>query len=343
MNMKREDKNIISKNFCPKDVQSTFFGREQITQSRSSLPSSPNPAKQGREKREKAIVTDQRSDLKSDVTYLGSSETIRETSFNFIEYNESKVLHKKKINNTFLEWFIGFSEGDGSFIESNNRLFFIINQKEIKILYYIRKNLGFGKVSMYDGYGRYIVADRKNIDRLIYIFNGNLLLNKTNNRFQNWLNIRNTYSSTKITYKGSKPLQSIDFNESSWLTGFIDAEGCYSASRKNDKRYKVGFKVCLRFIIDQKDEKELLEKIQSFFGFGYIEKRNTVEGMYRVVFSGRKSILKCISYLQKYPLQSIKKVSYLRFVSIYNILINNKLSSLTKKALKRLERLIKNL
>jgi hypothetical protein len=333
--MKNIEKNLISKTFLLQRAG------EEINLSRFSVFSlffSKN--------RRKPIVTDQRSDLKNGVTYLGSSETIRETSFNFIEYDKSKVLHKKKINPLFLEWFIGFSEGDGSFIESKNRLFFIISQKDIKILYYIRQNLGFGKVSLYDGYGRYIVADRKNIDRLIYIFNGNLLLNKTNNRLLNWLNIRNTYSpegDTKILYKTSKLLQNLDFNNSSWLTGFIDAEGCYSASRKNDKRSKLGFKVSLRFTIDQKDEKECLEKIKSFFGFGYIEKRNTVEGMYRVVFSGRKSLLNCISYLQKYPLQSLKKVSYLRFCSIFYRLLNNKSSILTKKSLKRLERLIKNL
>ena len=54
------------------------------------------------------------------------------------------------------------------------------------------KNLGFGKVSTYKEFSRFIVADRKHIDILILLFNGNLVLNKTNARFESWLQARNT-------------------------------------------------------------------------------------------------------------------------------------------------------
>jgi hypothetical protein len=47
---------------------------------------------------------------------IGSSETIRKTTFNFSAYKEVLVSHKKTIDKHFLEWLIGFSEGDGSFI-----------------------------------------------------------------------------------------------------------------------------------------------------------------------------------------------------------------------------------
>ncbi len=288
--------------------------------------------------------------IKNYTTYLGSSETIRETSFNFIDYKQFKVSHKKTIDKPFLEWFIGFSEGNASFIVSKNRLFFIINsnQKDIKILYSIRKNLGFGKVSTYNGYGRYIVADRENIDRLICIFNGNLLFKKTNNCFQKWLQVRNSYALLKILYKSPTLLPDIDFDKSSWLTGFIDAQAYFSAYRKNDKTSRVGFRVYLRFsfIIDEKNEKPLLEKIQSFFTCGYIEKTKTQppsDDMYRVVFYGSASILKCIAYLQKYPLKTKKKVCYTRFCSIFNKLQDIKASCNTEKSINRLKRLIEKL
>ena len=61
----------------------------------------------------------------------GSSETIRETTFDFSKYKEKSVTHKKNIDPSFLEWFIGFFEGDGSFIVSKSPLFFIISQKEV--------------------------------------------------------------------------------------------------------------------------------------------------------------------------------------------------------------------
>ena len=105
--------------------------------------------------------------------YLGSSETICE----------------KSINN--LWWFIGFVEGDGSFIVSKNRCFFIINQKDPKVLYKIKNILGIGKISKYNNYYRYILTKQEHILFLIYIFNGRLLLNKTNIIFKEWLLLLN--------------------------------------------------------------------------------------------------------------------------------------------------------
>lgn len=298
-------------------------------------------------------------------TGLGSSETVRETTFDFLEYTKNKIscLHASSTNrsktktaatttpgclrlvNVFLEWFVGFSEGDASFITSNNRLFFVINQKEVDILSYICKNLGFGKVSIYNGYGRYVVADRKNIDWLILLFNGNLVLKKTNLRFKAWLELRNQYSVEKIACKASIDVKRIDFNSSCWLSGFIDAEGCFSVASRIDKRALVGFTISFRFIIDQKDEKELLEKIQSFFVYGYLETRRKVlplGSMHRVVLTSRPSILKCVEYLKRYPLKSNKRASYFRFLHLFNILCKSKPSKLSPNSLKRLQELIKN-
>ena len=76
-----------------------------------------------------------------------SSETIRDITYNFDEYYFLIPQHKKKINRQFLEWFIGFTEGDGSFIVSKNKVYFDITQSvsDIQVLYYIKKELGFGK------------------------------------------------------------------------------------------------------------------------------------------------------------------------------------------------------
>ena len=41
----------------------------------------------------------------------GSSETIRETTFDFSTYKERNFLHKNRFDPSFLEWFVGFSEG----------------------------------------------------------------------------------------------------------------------------------------------------------------------------------------------------------------------------------------
>jgi len=101
----------------------------------------------------------------------------------------------------FIEWFIGFSEGDGSSILSsyknrdgtlalNSRHFFVISQKEPQVLYRIRTTLGFGSVREAEDkaqgttHYRYVVSDLENVERSIYIFNGNFVLKKTQERFK---------------------------------------------------------------------------------------------------------------------------------------------------------------
>ena len=308
---------------------------------------------------------------------IGSSETIRKTTFNFTNVPQRIVPHKTFIKNSFLEWFIGFSEGDGSFIVSNKRLFFIINQKEEKVLYYIRANLGFGKVSKYLSYSRYIVADRNCVDKLISIFNGNLVLYKTNARFALWLIARNQYSHLKICYKGptspevnkSKWLKSdplIDFHNNGWLSGFTDAEGCFNAQKIKDSRYTLGFRVRLRFLLDQKDEYALFEKIRSFLKTGYITNRTEkspilisstggsrallrkpenikMDGMYRYTCSNMKSHDILIQYYKEYPLRTIKKVALFRFTLLSYYIKNRKSLPWQGKVLLRVENLVKNI
>lgn len=300
---------------------------------------------------------------------IGSSETIRKTTFNFYTYKQNLVFHKKKINVHFLEWLIGFAEGDGSFIVSKNRLFFIINQKEEKILYFIRTNLGFGKVSKYENHSRFIVADKTNIDKLIFIFNGNLVLNKTNLRFTTWLNARNIYSEEKLEYLNKNKL--LNLNDNAWLSGFIDAEGCFNVSKIIDSRYILGYRVRLRFILDQKNEICIFNQLKEFLRSGVITRRKFVkfvkqeklgeqcklkvnlvlkqlielqqEPMFRFTSTSLLSNEILIKYLKSYPLRTLKKVSFLRFASLLRYIENKKKVPWKNKVLKKVEKLIKNI
>jgi hypothetical protein len=54
-------------------------------------------------------------------------------------------------------------------------------------LFYIKKELGFGSVSVQDKINKthhYRVRDKKNILKLIEIFNGNILTKHKNNQFK---------------------------------------------------------------------------------------------------------------------------------------------------------------
>nr|YP_203339.1 orf360 [Zancudomyces culisetae]AAW49506.1 orf360 [Zancudomyces culisetae] len=246
---------------------------------------------------------------------LNSSETTRETTLlilnnnNFINNNlflNNQSNKKKKIYKD-LEWLIGFTEGDGSFIKSKNRLYFVLTQKEIKILYYIKSLLGFGKVYIYNGIGRYVVTKKEHIDILKKLFFNNLVLNKCKERFKIWNNEQienNSIESSLLTLNNG------------WLSGFIDAEGCFNVNITKNDKYITGYRVRLRFMIDQKDESEVLKKIQILLGNGRVSKRSktTTE---RLTLDTFISFPKLIDYLEKYPLKTKKRITFFKWRKIY--------------------------
>lgn len=281
---------------------------------------------------------------KIDINKIDSSETTRKNTFNFNNYIKKFFSNTKNVNIPFFEWFVGFTEGDGSFSinSKNNRLFFVINQKEKEILDFICTNLGFGKVYTYKNYSRFIVADKKNIDKLIFFFNGNLVLNKTNERFISWLRGRNTYSLKKILYLGKNVYSTIENN--CWLSGFIDAEGCFNVGQKKNPKYKTSFSITLRFLLDQKNEKCIFEKIALFLQSGpkCIQKRLERENMFRFAVSNKKSLEILINYLKTYPLHTSKKNIYYKFCTIFYFLIDKNNYPLIKENILEIENLIKN-
>lgn len=215
--------------------------------------------------------------------YLGSSETTREASFfDFSDYQtHGKPNHIKseqlgplslssdqrtKTNQTyydFLIWFIGFSEGDGSFFFTKNCLFFYINQKEAQVLYQIRTKLGFGVTRNYTqdnkSYYRFSVSNKKNILRLIHLFNGNIVLDKVQRRFEQWVAKANSLWKLNISVKQTKPEISLT---NSWLAGFIQAEGGFYARVRKNSKMTTGYKLEMKFYITQKGELEALKFIK---------------------------------------------------------------------------------
>ena len=87
-------------------------------------------------------------------SFLESSETIREAILakNSDRAWKSVLINRKKLSISFLNWFLGFSEGyflNISFIFCNLNGYYIFEIKKIniQILYYIKKNLRVGKVN----------------------------------------------------------------------------------------------------------------------------------------------------------------------------------------------------
>ena len=133
------------------------------------------------------------------ITYisLGLDSTIQK-SFEFSSfYSKFKEYYPdlKEPHSRFLEWLIGFSEGEGSLAKRGD-LSFVITQSslDIEVLNLIKKNLGFGKVikqSIKQNTHRFIVQDIKNIYLICLLFNGNMVFPTRKARFLTFLSFFN--------------------------------------------------------------------------------------------------------------------------------------------------------
>jgi hypothetical protein len=243
-----------------------------------------------------------------------------------------------------LQWFIGFAEGDGSWHadHKNKRNFFIITQKDPTVLYKIRDILGFGTITKPSKYYRFVVTDLKSILKLIHICNGKLVLEKTQKRFEAFVQVFNESPKVRLPLEDRKPITIIKREtkltfDNSWLAGFIDAEGCFNGKisykgtkvllSENNKdplsfsaqplaeHNDVKLSLLLRFSLVQKGEKDFLQEIQNFFGGSlWFE---AAKDAYRYELASKTGLKLLLDYLDKFPLYSIKNLSKKRFFYIF--------------------------
>ncbi len=179
--------------------------------------------------------------------------------FNFEAFKAaySKAYQGKPIPSTsFLEWFVGLTEGDGNFTVNNRGdLQFVITQgtADIQVLTYIAEILSFGRVIKQGAHtSRFVVNSKAQAYLLVLLFNGNLVLPVKAKSFTPFLAAYNLLASNPNA-KYNLPTVKLISNSilptftDSWLLGFVDAEGCFTCSflsHSNAFRY--------RFLIAQK-------------------------------------------------------------------------------------------
>lgn len=257
-----------------------------------------------------------------------SSETLRE-ALNF--------------DNNFLSWFIGFAEGNGCFCTTGKRgyLEFKITQSssDAQVLFYIKKQLGFGSVSIQDKKNNthyYRVRDKENLIKIINIFNGNLLTEKKNIQFKHWLECFNVRYQTEIEFIPNINKTFLDIYNNGWLAGFTDSEVCFTAySAKKTETYT---QIFVNYILSQKGEKELMHQLSNLLD-GTIHYLESYEGYnIRVTLSKLNPL---INYFKRFPLKTKKNISFLTWIKIYNLVIEKK--HLTPEGLETIQSLIKKL
>lgn len=106
-----------------------------------------------------------------------------------------------------------------------------------------------------------------------------------------------------------------------WVTGFIDAEGCFSVIIEISKDLKRRVRISFEINLHEKD-KDILYKIQSFFGVGAIYIRSNKKiSLYRVTnIMYIKNVI--IPHFINYPLITKKGIDFLLWSKVVDIILN---------------------
>lgn len=265
----------------------------------------------------------------------------------FRKMNE-ELGYTNKISDTWLSWFVGFAEGDGALLTYGGRPQFVLTQKEGSILEHIKNVLGFGTVREISSggtiYYRYIVGDLKGIILLALIFNGNLAIPHRVTQLSKWLDdingkLKNPSSSifelcSSIVLITSLFLPSLN---DAWISGFTDAEGTFNVNISKRSNTVTGYRVQLRFCLDQKFAVDLLNHICNLFGYGAVIIRK--KDMFRYYCNTFVGII--INYFSLFPLKTKKATSLANWLKVYEMVINKE--HLTDKGLEKVRKINKTI
>ena len=122
-----------------------------------------------------------------------------------------------------------------------------------------------------------------------------------------------------------------------WLSGFTDAEGCFSVVVFKNKTSKYGEAIKLSFILTQSIRDEyLIKSLIEYLGCGYtsLDDRGTID--FKVSnFSSIKDII--IPYFKKYSLYDNKFLDFADFSKVVSLMENKK--HLTQEGLDEIKKI----
>ena len=276
-----------------------------------------------------AIVNLRKFKIKMQILSFSSSETKRGAFY-------STGIYKKDKKEFFEEWFVGFTDGDGTFHFSKSKqnkwgLYFKISQStyNLRVLYYVKKMLGVGQVSISGNMAEYRIRDLKSIlQHIIPIFDKYPLLTSKYFNYdlfkQAALICSNPLLSKEkkdelLTELQSKirpeeyisPAWSVINNlvtskteamivmSKLWIIGFTEAEGSFYIVTREKGRMIHGFE------ITQKLDKIVLTSIGFILGMIVVKKKT----YFSVVSTNSKTINDIILYYYS-TMKGMKSLEY---------------------------------
>ena len=250
-------------------------------------------------------------------------------NFQFSNFYDKFSLHLPHItppSYKFLSWFIGFTEGEGSFIVNNRGdLAFVITQGniDIKVLEFIKETLGFGKVIPQSANtSRYVTQNKKEIELIVHLFNGNIILPSRKTKFENFVKGFNNWVTkgrirlNPIELKYGDILPSLN---DSWRTGFTDAEGCFTCSIGKDKGFSFNFNISQKW----EENIAILQHLCVLFNAGIVSK-HSADNIYEYRIGGVQNCQNIFPYFDNHTLCSKKAISYNLWKEMHKDLLNKR-------------------
>ena len=100
----------------------------------------------------------------------------------------------------------------------------------------------------------------------------------------------------------------------SYISGFVDGEGCFCVSFQPSRRHRLGWEVRPSFSVSQNaDRAELLDVIRERWGCGFIRPDRSDKTLKFEVRNVRDLVEQVLPHFRTYPLASSKQVDVERF------------------------------
>lgn len=106
-----------------------------------------------------------------------------------------------------------------------------------------------------------------------------------------------------------------------WLCGFTDAEGCFNSGVRVRANTVTGFRVIVRFLLNQKGAEPILQHIRDLFGYGSVNLRKDTDMVYGYTNDSFKGLESVRNYFLAFPLKTKKLASFNKWNDIYTMVL----------------------
>lgn len=261
------------------------------------------------------------------VNLRGFSETIRQSSLilktNRVFARAYSTVVRPLPYASFNYYLAGFIQGDGTIIvpaserDSKGRKTYpsiqlVFALMDLPLALKVQETLGHGSISRKKSKNAYIftVNSKVGLLKVINLINGNLKTDKIAalSKLIEWYKIKGL--NLNLLPKCIIPL-----NSSSWLAGFIEADGHFiirATEKVTYPKVECKFELCQAKTSIHGTSYQIMQNISEFLDAPLKSIRETsLNSQYRVRTLNSKSNLKLISYLKTYPLKGKKHLDYI--------------------------------